>query len=304
MNVALLFPGQGAQAVGMGQEWYQSNASVRSFFDQADQVLKSHCQFQYNLSDLCFNGPADKLQETYICQPALYVMGYAIAEQLKQKHTVVAATGISLGVVTAYASAGVWDFETGLRIVAERSRLMQIACGEHSTGMLAMIGGTETQLQQLCADFNLDIANRNCPGQTAVSGLLEDLQKAQFVAEERGFKRAILLKTAGGYHSRWMQSARKGFEEFLAPIPFKAPIIPVISNTTGKPISDPEAIRKALVTQVTQTIQVEACLRYLSTLEFDVGFECGPGNVLAGLAKRTEARLCIKSAASPDVLNA
>ena len=301
MNIILLFPGQGAQVVGMGKAWYDFSDTVKHYFDVADKILP------FKLGDLCFNGPAELLQETRICQPALFVVGYGIFDHLRKSgafdnHRIVASTGISLGELTSLAAADVFDFETGLKMVAERGRLMQEACDMQPTGMLALIAGTDESIQKLCQDFDLDVSNKNCPGQTVVSGLLENLEKAQFVAKERGFKMAIPLKVAGAYHSRWMQPARAQFESYLKQVHFQAPKLEVLTNTTGLPVSDPEEIRKALGVQLTSTVLFEKCLHYCGELDSDICLECGPGNVVAGLAKRTTASLQVKSAADTTVL--
>lgn len=303
MKVLLLFPGQGSQVVGMGQAWYQSSEAVRQSFELADRILP------FKLSNLCFEGPSETLQETRVCQPALFVLGYGIVQHLKsvgffEKNEVLATTGISLGELTSLACAGVFDFETGLKIVAERGRLMQAACDEQPTGMLALIAGTEEAIQNLCRDFDLDISNRNCPGQTVVSGTLPNLGKAQFVAKERGFKMALPLKVAGAYHSRWMQTARKHFEAFLKGIPFQAPQYPVLTNITGDFISEPEEIRTALGLQLTSPVLFEKCLRHCGSLGSDIALECGPGNVVAGLAKRTDGTLKVQAADEPIHLGA
>ena len=301
MNTILLFPGQGAQVVGMGKAWFEASEVVREYFDIADRLLP------FKLSELCFNGPAESLQETRVCQPALFVLGYAIFSHLQmsgffKQNPIIATTGVSLGELTAFAAAGVFDFETGLRLVAERGRLMQEACDAQATGMIALIAGTEEAVQNLCTDFDLDISNKNCPGQTVVSGKLADLEKAQFIAKERGFKLAIPLKVAGAYHSRWMQPAREQFENYLETVAFGVPTIPVFSNTTGEKIETPEMIRKALGIQLTSTVLFEKCLRQCAELNGDVCLECGPGNVIAGLAKRTDPSLIVKSMSDPSAL--
>lgn len=296
----LLFPGQGSQIVGMGKAWFEISETVRKYFEIADEILP------FKISTLCFDGPEEVLQETRVCQPALFVLGYGIFAHLKQigffeKYPLVCTTGNSLGELSALAVANVFDFETGLKIVAERGRLMQEACDAQPTGMLALIAGSLELTEKLCQDFDLDISNRNCPGQIVVSGLLENLEKAQFVAKERGFKMAIPLKVAGAYHSRWMQPAREAFESFLKEIPLQNPTTTVLTNTTGEAIEDAEQIRKALGVQLTSTVLFEKCLRNCATYAYDC-IECGPGNVIAGLAKRTEANLRVKSASDPQFL--
>lgn len=301
MQFILLFPGQGSQVVGMGKAWYDASPHVRECFDVADGLLP------FRLSDVCFNGPEEVLQETRVCQPALFVVGYAIYRHLKasgifERHSIVGAAGVSLGELTALACADVFDFETGLRIVAERGHLMQEACEAELTGMLALIGGTDEAIQGLCKDFDLDVSNLNCPGQTVVSGTLQNLEKAQFIAQERGFKMGIPLKVAGAYHSRWMQSAREKFEAFIQSISFRRPRFTVLTNTTGDMIANPADIKKALGLQITSPVLFEKCLRSCSKLQSDLCLECGPGNIIAGLAKRTDATLKFRSMSDPSAL--
>lgn len=307
MKISFFFPGQGSQTVGMGKVWYETHTSVRQRFATADRILKEEFGFKEALSTLCFNDPDEILQETRVCQPALFVLGYGVAECLKnnetfKKHDIVCATGLSLGLLTALAVADVWDFETSLRVVATRGRLMQEACKPQPTGMTALIGGTTEAIEQLCREFDLDVCNRNCPGQTVVGGVCENLKALQSVAKERGFKLAVPLKVAGAYHSRWMQPAREAFEVFLKGIPFSAPALPVVSDTTGEILSDPDGIREELGRQLTSTVQFEKCLRRCAAFGFELGLECGSGSVIAGLAKRTDATLKIQSATEPKDL--
>ena len=280
---ALLFSGQGAQKVGMGKSLYDQSPIAKDLYDRAEKVLPSFKQ-------VCFEGPEATLTETRWCQPALYVQGYAIAQILKSQGKVQelkACLGLSLGELTAYAVAGVWDFETGLKIVAERGRLMQVACDATKGGMAAVVGGTKEEVFKLCAAFDIDAANFNCPGQVVISGDAERVAKACAEAKNYGsFKLVKQLVVAGAYHSRLMEPARAEFEKFLAGIEFKKPQVTVFTNTTGKEVSEPADLRAALVKQVVSSVLWEDCFAGAVALGVTESYECGPGAVLAGMAKR------------------
>jgi [acyl-carrier-protein] S-malonyltransferase len=285
MSIALLFSGQGAQVVGMGKSLYEANPVAKSIYDRAAKVLP------FDLKDICFNGPAETLTETRVCQPALYVQGYAIAEILRERghlKDLKACLGLSLGELTAYAYAGVWDFETGLRIVAERGRLMQKACESSKGAMAAVIGGSREDIAKLCVAFDIQAANFNCPGQVVISGEAEKVNAAVARAKEFGpFKLVKALPVAGAYHSRLMEPARAAFEKFLQDIPFNAPKFTVYTNTTGEAVSEPSALRAALAKQVVSSVYWEDNCRAAAASGITRFYECGPGAVLAGMMKRT-----------------
>lgn len=291
MVQALLFPGQGAQVIGMGMEFYHKSDEVKKYFRLAEDSLG------FPLSKICFEGPEAVLKETRVCQPALYVVSYSIFACLRAKNCLKqlrCVLGLSLGELTALAAAEVFSFETGLRLVAERGRLMQEACEAAQTGMVSLIGGTLEWVKTLCEKHDIDLANLNCPGQAVVAGPLDRLENAMTEAKAMGFKLVVPLKVAGAYHSRWMQGARDKFEHFLAPFHFERPTITVLSNTCGSPLEEPEEIKKALGVQITATVRLEECLRWLMAKELSDCYECGPGNVLAGLAKRTSNTLRVR----------
>ena len=283
---ALLFSGQGAQKVGMGKSLYDNSPIAKDLYDRAEQTLG------FEFKKICFEGPETVLTETRVCQPALYVQGFAIAEILKANGKLdglKAALGLSLGELTAYAYAGVWDFETGLKIVAERGRLMQVACDATKGGMAAVVGGSIDEVRKLCAAYDLDVANMNCPGQIVISGDFNKVNEAAANAKEFGsFKLVKPLVVAGAYHSRLMEPARVEFEKFLAPIEFKEPQLTVFTNTTGKEISEPGEMKEALVKQVVSSVLWENCLRGAIAQGCAEFYECGPGGVLAGMMKRTD----------------
>lgn len=288
MATGLLFSGQGAQTVGMGKSLYESSEIAKALYDQANEVLG------WDLKTICFEGPDEALTETKVCQPALYVQGYAIYSILKAQgkfDDVTSACGLSLGELTALAAAGVYDFATGLKLVAERGRLMQLACDATKGGMAAVIGGTPEEVQTFCEEFDIEIANLNCPGQIVISG--DNNKVLEAVAASKGrFKLVKPLNVAGAYHSRLMISARDAFAEFIKDFDFKAPELVVYTNVTGQQVSEPDAIKEALVSQIVSSVRFEDCLRNMASENGISDFyECGPGKVLAGFAKRTDKAL-------------
>jgi [acyl-carrier-protein] S-malonyltransferase len=290
MAKGILFSGQGAQTVGMGHSLYENSKTARALYEEANEVLG------WDLKSICFDGPDETLTETKVCQPALYVQGYALFSILKERgklSELKAACGLSLGELTALAAAGVYDFATGLRLVAERGRLMQLACDATKGGMAAVIGGTPKDVQTFCDEFDIEIANLNCPGQIVISG--DNAKVIEAVAASKGrFKLCKPLNVAGAYHSRLMQSARDAFAEFIKDFDFKAPEIVCYTNVTGGQVSDPEAIKEALVSQVVSSVRFEENLRNMAADNvLNEFYECGPGKVLAGFAKRIDRSLVV-----------
>ncbi len=292
MKTALLFSGQGAQYVGMGKSLYDNYKEVRSYWDSANDILS------FDLKSISFHGPEEQLTDTSICQPALYVHGFSIYKILQKANkleNLTAALGLSLGELTALAVAQVYDFQTGLRIVAERGRLMQEACKATDGSMASLIGGTQELVKELCKNCDVDMANINCPGQIVISGERFKIEEACNQAKEMAFSRVIPLKVAGAYHSRLMKSAADAFEKFLASIEFKVPQLKVFTNTTGKAIEDPTEIKKALVKQVVSSVLWEDCMVNAAKLGIEEFIECGPGKVLSGLARRINKDWVVRS---------
>jgi [acyl-carrier-protein] S-malonyltransferase len=292
MALALIFSGQGAQKVGMGKSLYEGSAAARALYDEANRVLG------WDLAKICFEGPENELTQTKICQPALLVHGLAVVATLQEKGKlpeISFAMGLSLGEVTALTAAGVFDFATGLKVVAERGRLMQLACEKTTGGMAAVIGEERPKVYELCREFDIEAANFNAPGQIIVSGEKARVDAAVAAAKDRGIKKVIALNVAGAYHSRLMEPARAEFAGYLASITFNRPKFTVFSNTTGQVVSEPDQIREALVKQVVSSVLWEDCMRNCAAAGATEFWECGPGGVLAGLARRTEKTWNVKS---------
>lgn len=291
MSLALLFAGQGAQKVGMGKSLYDGSPAARALYDEADRILG------WSLTKVSFEGPEIELTQTMICQPALYVHGLAMLAALREKGRVPEvkiALGLSLGELTALTAAGVFDFATGLKAVAERGRLMQRACERSSGGMAAIIGEDRSKVVQLCAEYDVQTANFNAPGQIIVSGEQAKVEALVAAAKDRGLKRVIVLNVAGAYHSRLMEPARVEFARYLQGVTFHAPQFTVFTNTTGQAVAEPAQIREALVKQVVSSVLWEDCMRSAVAAGATEFWECGPGAVLASLAKRTDKAWVVK----------
>jgi [acyl-carrier-protein] S-malonyltransferase len=294
MALALLFAGQGAQKVGMGRSLCEQSAAARARYDEANAVLG------WDLKKVSFEGPDVELTQTKVCQPALFVHGIAVWSALREAGKVpagqpFAAAGLSLGEITAYCSTEVFDFSTGVRIVAERARLMQEACEQTSGGMAAVIGETRDAVQSLCREFDIEAANFNAPGQIIVSGDKAKISAAVAAAKDRGMKKVMPLNVAGAYHSRLMEPARAAFASFLETVSFARPKFAVFTNTTGQSIAEPSAIKAALAKQIVSPVLWEDCMRSLAGAGVTEFWELGPGGVLSGLARRTEKTWGVKS---------
>ncbi|MBL9216445.1 MAG: ACP S-malonyltransferase [Opitutaceae bacterium] len=301
MSLALIFAGQGAQKVGMGKSLYDGSAAARALYDEANRLLG------WDLGQISFAGPEAALTETKVCQPALFVHGLAVVAALKEKGRLTEPAfgmGLSLGEVTALTAAGVFDFATGLRVVAERGRLMQLACEQSVGGMAALIGEERARVEELCREFGIEAANFNAPGQIIVSGEKARVDALVAAAKDRGLKRVMPLNVAGAYHSRLMEPARAAFAAYLEGVRFERPRHPVFSNTTGQIVAEPAQIREALVRQVVSSVRWEECMRNCAAAGATEFWECGPGGVLAGLARRTEKSWVVKSFAELADINA
>ncbi len=283
---ALLFPGQGAQQVGMGRDLAESMPACRSLFDRAGEVLG------YDLAAICFDGPIENLTVSAHAQPGIFVASMACWTALKEKQPdfePAFTAGLSSGEWTALHMAGVIGFEDTLKVLEARGRFMQEACRANPGAMLSVIGADEAQLDRLCAASGAEKANLNSAEQTVISGPVASIDKAEALAKDIGIRRAIRLNVAGAFHSTLMKPAAEALAGVLESVSLSAPAIPVVSNVTGRPHdADPAGIRERMVAQVYSSVQWYESVRWMIGEGAESFTECGPGKVLSGLVKRID----------------
>jgi [acyl-carrier-protein] S-malonyltransferase len=291
---AFLFPGQGAQAVGMGRVLVEGTPQAKEIFDRAAQILG------YDLLAICLHGPAEKLDTTVHSQPALFVTSIAALEWLKLNKPEIynscqATAGLSLGEYTALVYAGVMSFEDGLKVVQERGRAMQDASDAVASGMVSILGLEADKIQQVCDEARgsgevLQIANYLCPGNIVVSGHKTACERVADLATKAGAMKTIPLAVAGAFHTPLMQPAVERLKKALSSVALHKPRIPVISNVDAHPHDNPEEIRDLLVKQVVSPVQWEASMRQMLAHGHGPFWEIGPGRVLRGLLKRIDRK--------------
>ncbi|HTH48203.1 MAG TPA: ACP S-malonyltransferase [Candidatus Limnocylindria bacterium] len=300
-KTALLFAGQGAQAVGMGKDLAAAFPTAKALFDCANTTLG------YDLAAICFDGPESELTKTEHAQPGIYLVSWVALALLRERVPGLefqATAGLSLGEFTALAAAGVLSFEDGLRVVRQRGRFMQEACEATQGGMAAIIGLDEEPTREVCAATGVTLANLNCPGQIVISGASDRIPAAIEAAKARGAKRAIPLPVAGAYHSPLMAGAQPKLAAELARISLRPAAVPVIANVTARPHGGTELIAPLLVEQVTSSVRWEASMRYLLAQGFTRFIELGPGNALAGFLRRIDKAVPVHNVADVASLEA
>ncbi len=284
-KTALLFAGQGAQAVGMGKDLSEKFPGAKTWFERANAALG------YDLASICFNGPEPELTKTENAQPGILLVSW-VAFQLLKEHvpslSFEATAGLSLGEFTALTAAGAMSFEDGLRVVRERGQFMQEACEATRGSMAAIIGLDVAATREVCAQAGVALANLNCPGQLVISGPTERILKACDFAKARGAKRALPLTVAGAYHSPLMASAQSKLQAALERVALKPPAVAVVSNVTAQPHETAETIRARLVEQVTAPVRWEESMSCLLAQGFTRFIEFGPGTALSGFMKRID----------------
>jgi [acyl-carrier-protein] S-malonyltransferase len=292
-KVAFLFPGQGAQTVGMGRTLWETLPAARRIYDEAARILG------YDLAELCFRGPEAKLNSTAVSQPAIFVTSLAALESLRASNPDVvnpcsAAAGLSLGEYTALVFAGALSFEDGLRVVKRRGEAMQAASDALPSGMVSVVGLDRAKVEELCARARgtetLEIANLLCPGNVVVSGSKAACDAVERLAGEIG-ARTVRLAVAGAFHTVLMRPADQQLAEALSGVRIQSPRVPVWSNVDAQAHSDPEEIRALLIRQVVQPVLWEQTIKNLLAFGCDRFYEIGPGRVLVGLLKRIQRGL-------------
>lgn len=294
-RIAILFPGQGAQKVGMGRDLAETLPAVRQLYDRAGEILG------YDLAKVCFEGPEEELDSTVISQPAIFVTSLAALESLReQKPDVVlsceATAGLSLGEYTAMVYAGLMDFESGLKLVQKRGEAMQEASDATPSGMVSILGLERPQVEEICKEAReeeetLEVANLLCPGNIVVSGSNAACERAAELAEKAGAMKTVPLPVAGAFHTEIMRPADERLADALENVTMHDAKIPVISNVDAQPHTAAEDARDLLIKQILSPVRWEDSMRYLLGEGFSEFYEVGPGRVLRGLLRRIDRKI-------------
>ena len=280
---AFVFPGQGAQFVGMGKDLYENNAEAKAMFEKANEVLG------FRITDLMFEGTEDDLKQTKVTQPAVFLHSVILAKTLGEEFKPDMVAGHSLGEFSALVAAGCLPFEQGLKLVETRALAMQKACEATPSTMAAIIGLPDEKVEEICATIDgvCIPANYNSPGQVVISGTFEAIEAACAKFKEAGAKRALPLKVGGAFHSPLMESAREELAKAIAEANFSEPICPIYQDVDAKPHTNPEEIKENLVKQLTAPVRWSQIMAQMKEDGMTEAVEVGPGKVLQGLIGRT-----------------
>lgn len=290
---AYVFPGQGAQFIGMGKDLYEQSTLAQTMFERANEILG------FRITDIMFNGTDEELKETKVTQPAIFLHSVILAKVLGNEFKPEMVAGHSLGELSALVANGVLNFEDGLKLVSQRALAMQKACEAVPSTMAAILGLEDDVVEKICSEINgvVVAANYNCPGQLVISGEINAVNDACQKLTEAGAKRALVLPVGGAFHSPLMEPAREELSAAIAATTFSTPSCPVYQNVTANAVSDPAAIKDNLMKQLTAPVKWTQTMEQMIADGCTSVVEVGPGKVLQGLFKKIDRQFPTESAA-------
>ncbi len=289
---AYVFPGQGAQFVGMGKDLYETSNEAKELFEKANKILG------FRITDIMFEGTDEELKETKVTQPAIFLHSVILSKVLGDSFQPEMVAGHSLGELSALVANGVLEFEDGLKLVSKRALAMQKACETQKSTMAAILGLDDDVVEGICEEVEgiVVAANYNCPGQLVISGSFEAVNQACELATEKGARRALLLPVGGAFHSPLMEPAREELAAAIKNTTFNKPTCPVYQNVTASAVVDPEEIKKNLIAQLTAPVRWTQTMHQMIADGADSVTEVGPGKVLQGLFKKVDRKFATSSA--------